>query len=256
MGTFFVLVVPTVWYKVPAFILLCFGIAYFIWLSHWTSHLSKLFRGVIVTIALVLLNVGLLPQFIEQWRLEHIRPELSFDASAPGIAYPSGDHYGIKWSAGFAEVRLTVVSKDKLPIQNLDLSIGPTDKKDAIGGMAQTDSETEGCVVRRPIAALSIPPLILRGKDGSRANISPYMGDMMNKIWPFRDHYDLLCERIEVGETIPLVIAAISPNTKGGVSAPPAQLHIVGNYETIAAEGSKIVPVDQIVTVSTLRPWR
>lgn len=254
VGTFFVLVVPTVWYKMPAFVLLCFGFAYFLWLSHWTYRLSKLVRGGIVAIVLVLLNTEFLPQFVRQWRLEHIRSELSFNASAPGIAYPSGDHYGIQWSPDFAEVRLTVSSKSKFPIQNLDLSIGLTNNENLIGGIAQTNPDPEGCVVRRPIIAL--PPMVFRGDDGSRANVAPFTGDMLNKSWPFRDHYDLLCQRIEAGDAIPLVIASLSRNGGRDMSAPPAQLHIFGNYETIAAEGSKIVPVDQIVNVSTLPPWR
>jgi hypothetical protein len=255
VGTFFVLVVPTVWYKAPALLLLCFGFAYFIQLSHWTYHLKKSWRVAIIAVFLVALNVGAIPQFIEQWRIEHIRAELAFTASAPGVAYPDGDHYGIKWSKGFAEVRLTVTSKAGFPIQNLNLSVWTADKGDAIAGMAQSDPEPQGCVVRRP-RGLDLPPLVLRGIDGGRADVSPYMNDMMNANFPLRDHYDLLCQRILAGESIPLVIATLTARRNGDASFPPLHIHVKGDYETTAAEGSKRVTVDELVPISTLPPWK
>jgi hypothetical protein len=256
VGTIFVLVVPTVWYKVPAFALVCFGIAYFIWLSHWTYQLKKITRTIFIIATIAPLNVGVIPQFIEQWHAEHLRSELSFNAEAPGIAYPDGDHYGIKWAKVDAEIRLNVTSQAKFPIQNLSLSIWMTAKGDAIVGMAQSDPEPEGCVIRRPREQSFIPPVILRGEDGSRANISPFMNDMMSKTWPLRDHYDLLCQRILAGESIPLVIGTLTQNMRGNMSVPPSQFHIKGDYETTAAEGSKRVSVDKLVPVSALPPWK
>jgi hypothetical protein len=181
--------------------------------------------------------------------------ELVFNASAPGVSYPDGDHYGIKWSKGFAEIRLTVASKAQFPIQNLNLSARMMDKAGLIGGMAQSDPEPQGCVVRRP-RQVAMPPFVLNGIDGSRADISPFMSDMMNANWPFRDHYDLSCERILAGESVPLVMGTISPPKNGGPSTPPSQIHITGDYETTPAEGSKRVPVDEIVTVSSPQPWK
>jgi hypothetical protein len=256
MGTFFVLIVPTVWYKVPAFLLLCFGCVYFIWLSHWTYRLGKSLRVTIIVIILAFLSAGVVPQFVEQWRVENMRSELAFDANIPGIAYPDGDHYGIKWSISFVEVRLTVTSKAKFPIQNLDLSIFPTNKSGTLAGMTQTDPEPEGCVARRPRKQLHLPPIVLLGNDGSRADVSPFMSDGMNANWPMRDHYDVLCQRILAGESISLIMAVLPQNRNEGAAIPSSQLHIKGDYETTAAEGSKRVSVDEIVTISTLPRWK
>jgi hypothetical protein len=188
--------------------------------------------------------------------MEHMHSELRFSASIPGIAYPDGDHYGIKWSKSFVEVRLIIASTEKFPIQNLDLSIWPTNKPGALAGMAQTDQEPQGCVVRRPREELSISSLVLRGTDGSRADISPFMNDMMNANWPIREHYDLLCQRILAGESISLVVAALPLNGNEGTTIPSSQLHIKGDYETTAAEGSKRVSVDDMVTISMLPRWK
>jgi hypothetical protein len=255
MGIFFVLIVPTVWHKIPAFVMVCFGFAYLVWLSHWTYRLSKFWRGAIIVVSLALLNIAVVPQFIEQWRTEYMRSELTFDARAPGLAYPDGDHYGIKWFKSFSEVRLTINSKAKFPIQNLNLSIWTVDKGDSIGGMAQAETEPQGCAVRRP-RGIEFPQVVLLGQDGSKADISPFMNDQMNTGFPIRDHYDILCQRILAGEKIPLVIATITSKQMGEMSVPPLHVHIKGDYETTAAEGSKRVPVDEIVTVSTLPRWK
>jgi len=249
MGTLFVLIVPTVWYKVPAFLLLCFGSAYLIWASSLTCGLKSFWRKIIIAVVLVGLNVGVVPQFVAEWRTEHMHSELTFDASAPGLAYPDGDHYGIKWHKEFAEVRLTVTSKAQFPIQNVNLSIWTVDKTDTLAGMAQSESEPQGCVVRRPRGP-SLPPLVLRGNDGSNADITPSISDMVNANWPLRDHYDLLCQRVLAGESITLVIAALMQKQNGGISLPPLFVHVKGNYETAATEGSKRVEVDEVLPVS------
>jgi hypothetical protein len=256
MGTLFVLIVPTVWYKVPAFALLCFGITYFIWLSHWTYRLKTVIRVLTVVFVIAPLNVAVLPQFVEQWHAEHLRSELSFDAQAPGIAYPDGDHDGIKWNKAYAEIRLNVASRAKVPIQNLNLSVWVTAKGEVIAGMVQSDSEPEGCVIRRPRLEALIPSLVFRGDDGSRADLSPLMNETMSKSWPFRDHYDLLCQRILAGEKVPLVLGTSSQNMKGSMSIPPSQFHIKGDYEMTLAEGGKRVHVDELVSISTLPPWK
>jgi hypothetical protein len=256
VGTIFVLIVPTVWYKVTAFALVCFGFGYFTWLSHWTYRIRGIWKVGIIVGIVVLLGVGALPQFVAQWRMEHIRSELKFNASIPGIAYPDGDHFGIKWSKSFVEVRLSVTSEEKFPIQNLDLSVWPINQPVALAGMAQTDSEPQGCVVRRPREHMRFPSVILRGQDGGRADVSPYMNDRMNEIWLIRDHYDLLCQRILAGESIPLVMAGLPSNGQEGATIASSQLHIKGDYETTAAEGSKRVSVDEIVSISTLPRWK
>jgi hypothetical protein len=256
MGTLFVLIVPTVWYKVPAFALLCFGTAYFIWLSHWTYQLKKISRMVIVMVVITSLSIAVIPQFIEQWHAEHLRSELSFDAEAPGIAYPDGDHDGIKWNKAYAEIRLNVTSRSKYPVQNLNLSVWVTAKDEVIAGMVQSDPEPEGCVIRRPRVESLVPPLILRGDDGSRADVSPLMNETMSKAWPLRDHYDLLCQRILAGESVALVVGTASQSMKGSMSVPPSQFHIKGDYEMTPAEGGKRVSVDEFVSVSSLPPWK
>lgn len=255
VGIFLALIVPTVWEKVPAFALVCLGAVYLIWLSHWTYHLKVWERRIIAAVVVALLIIGAVPQFREQWRMEHMRSELAFNASAPGVAYPDGDHYGIKWFRGFAEVRLTVTSKAQFPIQSLNLSIWPAAKADAIAGMAQVDQEPQGCVIRRPREQL-IPSTVLRGQDGSTADIAPFMNDQLNAVSTIRNHYDLLCQRILAGESIPLVIASLTLKTNGDMVIPPTQLHVIGDYETTAAEGSKRVPVDETVPISALQPWK
>lgn len=193
---------------------------------------------------------------MKQWRTEHLRSELTFKGSAPGLEYPDGDHYGIKWSKAFSEVRFTVASGAAFPIQNLSLSIGTEDNGDAITGMALSDNEPEGCVIRRPREGLGLPPVVFRGIDGSRADISPFMNDEMSKTSPFRNHYDLLCQRILAGETIALVIGSITPKQNGNMSVPPSRLHVKGEYETTPAEGSKRIPVNEFIPVYTLPPWK
>jgi len=253
VGTFFVLIVPTVWHKVSAFILLCFGFGYFIWLSHWTSNLNKKWRIAIIIAILVVLNIGVIPQFVEQWRIEHIRSELAFNASIPGIGYPDGDHYGIKWSKDFVEVRLTIASKDKFPIQNMNLSVWLT--PGLLAGIAQADSEPSGCVVRRPRIQLPLS-VLYRAADGGKINVAPLASDMLNASSPLRDHYDLLCQRILLEESIPLVIAGLQQTGKEGAVLPFSKIHITGSYETIASEGSKLVHVDEVVAISTLPRWK
>jgi hypothetical protein len=250
VGTFFVLIVPTVWYKAPALALLCFGIAYCVWLSHWTHRFSKCARIPMILVLLGIVNLIAIPQFIEQWHMEHIRSELAFEGNAPGIAYPDGDHYGIQWAKAEAEVRIIVTSNAQFPIQNLTLSVWMPDKT-SLAGMAQSDSEPQGCVIRKP-RGQSFPPFILRGNDGSRADVSPIMSDMMRESSPLRDHYDLLCQRILAGESIHLVLATLTPKP----TVAPAQIHVKGGYETTAAEGSKRVPVDETVAVSMLPHWQ
>ncbi len=115
VGTFLALVVPTVWQKVPGLLLMCFGFAYFVWFSQITHRLNKWLRFAIIVVILSGINYTVVPQLIDQWRTDHMQSELAFNANAPGIAYPDGDHYGIKWSKGFAEVRLTAISKGTIP---------------------------------------------------------------------------------------------------------------------------------------------
>lgn len=256
MGTYFVLILPPVWSKVPAFVMVCLGFGYFIWFSHLTYHLRTSRRMAGIVAIIVLLGAVAIPQFVEQWHMEHMRSELGFNASIPGIAYPDGDHYGIKWFKTFVEVRLNVASKEKFPIQNLYLSVWPINKAGALAGMAQTDPEPQGCVVRAPRDQLNFGPVVVRGIDGSRADISPFMNDMMNKNWSIRDHYDLLCQRILAGESIPLIMAVLLLNGNGDAKIPSSQFHIKGDYETTAAEGSKRIPVDETVNISTLPPWK
>jgi hypothetical protein len=255
VGTFLAVVVPTVWQKVPGLILMCFGFAYFIWFSQITHGLNKSLRLVVIVVILGGINYAVVPQLVDQWRTDHMRSELAFNANAPGIGYPDGDHYGIKWSKNLAEIRLTVTSKARFPIQNLNLSVWMMDKGDAIVGMAQTDPEPQGCVVRRP-RGKDLPPLVLRGQDGSRADISDFMNDQMNALIPFRDHYDLLCQRILADEAVPLVIGALTQEKNGDMSVAPPDIHIKGDYETTAAEGSKRVPVDETVSIATLPRWK
>ena len=82
------------------------------------------------------------------------------------------------------------------------------------------------------------------------------MNDLMNKNMFFRDHYDLLCQRILAGESIPLVVGVLTQNKNGEMSVPPRQFHIKGYYETTAAEGSKRVPVDEFINITTLARWK
>jgi hypothetical protein len=255
VGTFFVIFVPTIWYKLPVFVLLCFGFAYLIWLSHWTYRFTKFWRVVIDALVLLVLNFAMVPQLIEQWHIEHLRSELTFKASAPGLAYPDGDHYGIDWSKDFAEVRLTVTSKAPFPIQNLNLSVWTT-STDAIAGMTQSDKEPQGCVIRRPREQGGFSSIIFRANDGSRLDIAPFMNDMMNEHWPIRDHYDLLCQRILEGESVPLVIATITQKRNGSMFVPPSHFHVTGDYEMTPSEGSKRISVNEVVPISMLPPWK
>ncbi len=78
VGIFLALIVPTVWEKVPAFALVCLGAVYLIWLSHWTYHLKVWERRIIAAVVVALLIIGAVPQFREQWRMEHMRSELAF----------------------------------------------------------------------------------------------------------------------------------------------------------------------------------
>ena len=260
VGTLFVLIVPTVWYKVPAFVLMCLGFAYFIWLSHWSHRLKMGWKIFIIVATLGIINYEVIPQFAEQWRLEHLRSELVFTASAPGNYYPDGDHYGIQWGKEFAEVRLTVKSKTQFPIQNLNLSVRVPDQESQIGGMALADQESRGCAIRRP--RLEAPSMIVRLGDGRQVDITSEAGDKLDKVFFMRDHYDLLCERISEGESIPLVIATVVEKTSasgsrvplgiGDISKAPDQMHVTGGYEMSTTQGNKRIPVDEVVTVFKL----
>lgn len=245
VGIVFAIIVPAVWYKAAALVIVCIGVIYLISLSSWTHDFKKSTRLILIAVILIALNIAAIPQLVKQWRLDHMRSELTFDASLPGLGYPDGDHYGINWKQSYSEVRLTVTSKAEFPIQNLNLSISATDQGPLLAGMAQTDSEPQGCAIIRP--RFKTPPLILRGTNGSRVDVSPYTSDVDNAAMPLRSHYDILCQRIEAGESIPLVIGLLSP---------PSAIHIAGEYETTAIDGSKRVPVDEVVSVSRLKPWR
>jgi hypothetical protein len=82
------------------------------------------------------------------------------------------------------------------------------------------------------------------------------MSDQMDKIQPVRDHYDLLCQRILAGESIPIVVAIITPLNGGVISVAPPTVHVVGDYETTAAEDSKRVSVDETVPISRPLPLK
>jgi hypothetical protein len=82
------------------------------------------------------------------------------------------------------------------------------------------------------------------------------MNDMMNANWPIRDHYDILCQRILEGESIPLIMAGLPQDGKEGATIPSSQIHIKGDYETIASQGSKLISVDQVVSISMLPRWK
>lgn len=255
LGLFFVLIVPTFWYKVPAIALLCFGSIYFIWLSHWTYRLAEAWRLLVTGATLIIISGAVVPQLIRQWRIEHIRSELFLDAKAPGLSYPAGDRYGIKWSKEFVEVRLTISSHAMYPIQNVNLSIEAKGKNEVIAGMGQIEEDPQGCVVRRPRwdEDFKIPSIIFRGGDGSRVDLSPDLSDDINKTRPFRSHYDVLCQRLLASESVPLVIGFLPK--KADCATPPHQLHVSGSYETTVIEGSKRVSVDNVVTVTSLSRW-
>lgn len=248
VGLFFVLVVPTVWIKVPAFLLLCACSVYLIWLSHWTYKKNNHLKIVVALAVMATMGLVAVPQFVTQWQAEHMRSQLVFTASAPGVAYPEGDRHGIKWLKTFSELRLVITSNAPFPIQNLNLSVWGTDKPKALAGMALTD-DLEGCVTRAPRMG-GIPPFVLRGVDGSRADISPEFNDEINKSWKIRDHYDLLCQRILAKEPVAVIIAALP------VEGSSSRLRIEGDYETTPTEVSKRVHFDEVVNVSDLKPWK
>jgi len=141
VGTMFVILVPTVWYKVAAFALVCFALAYFICLSHWTCQSKIWIRVLLIALVLSVVAACVVPQLVAQWRIEHMHSELKFEGTAPNLGFPDGDHNGIKWSKEFSEVRLTIKSGSTAPIQNLNLSVSVMEKGEAIVGMTQTDQE-------------------------------------------------------------------------------------------------------------------
>jgi hypothetical protein len=255
MGILFVIIVPTIWVKAPAFLLVCFGTGYLIWLSHWTYHIRRAVRFIAIVVIVSILCAGVIPQLVAQWHLEHLRSQLKFEGSAPGVSYPDGDHYGISWSKTYAEVRLTIKSGSPTPIQNLNISMAVMDKGFGIAGMVQSEPELGGCAVRRPRENL-IAQMLIKGADGSRADIAPFMNDEMNKMPMPRDHYDLLCERVLANDSIPLVIATTAQKLEEDTFLPPPRFHITGDYETPATEGSKRVMVDEIVNISRPQPWK
>jgi len=250
VGTFFVLIVPTVWQKVPALLLMCFGSAYFIWLSHWTHPSTKRVRCVIIIPVLVLINICVIPQLVEQWRMEHMRSELKFDASATGIGIPEGEYHGIKWRKDFSDIRLVIASDAKFPIQNLNLSIGRIGKDESIAGIAQTDTEPQRCGIGSPSEQI-FPPMLIKGLDGSTGYVSPLFNDALNKLDPFRDHYDVSCERITAGGSVALIIATYGKKA----DTPPSSLHIFGSYDTTEGGGKHLL-VDEIVSISKPPRWK
>lgn len=253
VGTLFILITPSVWQKVPALLLLCFGYAYFIWLSHWTHGLGKIRASVIVA-GVALMGWWVVPQLLEQWHVEHMRSELTFEANLPGVGSTDGNYYGLKWSKDLVDARLKVISEAKFPIQNLRLEVWPVNKPGEVLGMAQVDQDRLGCVIRKPRKDY-FPPTVFREKDGSRIDVAPFANDTMNSLSMARDHYDLLCDRIQPEESIPLVLG-ILPQYTGRQSIPSSEFHIKGEYETTASEGNKRIPVDEIVPISTLPSWK
>jgi hypothetical protein len=81
------------------------------------------------------------------------------------------------------------------------------------------------------------------------------MNDQMSELVPIRDHYDILCQRILGGESIPLIVAVLPQNGLNQM-IPFSTFRIKGNYETTAAEGSKRIDVNEIVSISMLPPWK
>jgi hypothetical protein len=204
---------------------------------------------------LLALNLFLIPQFVEQWHFEHLRSELKSDASATNLIYPDGDRFGIKWLKSFAEARLSITSEAHFPIQNVNLSIWAIDKGDQIAGMAQLPgNEIDGCVIRRPRLEM-LPKLVVRGANGSRADLSPLVNDGMNE-GQLRDHYDVLCQRVGAGESVKLLLATLTLRKDGDATLAPDRLRITGDYETTPSEGSKRVRVDETIAVPRPQRWK
>ena len=254
VGLAFTVLPRIFWVNAAGPLVLCAVFSYFVWNSLWTAAYGTAKKASIIGVIFCVFVYAAAPRLLEQWRIEHMRSELAFNAKLPGIAYPSGEHYGIKWYKEYVEVRLTIASQAKEPIRDLSLTISTADTPGMLADMVQADPEPEGCVISRPRLP-TLPPILMRGADGSRADLSPFMSDQMNKTNPLRDHYDILCRLISAGQSVPLLIAAL-PKSAGEQAVPFSELHIMGDYETTTTEGSKMISVDESVPVSELAPWR
>jgi hypothetical protein len=255
LGIFFLLVVPTVWYKAPALLLLCVGFVYLAWFSFITYGLSVRWRAAIGLLGLGFINLCVIPQLVAQWRLEHLKSEMTFSASFPNVYFEQKVVHGIPWQYRYAELHLDVTSDPRFPSQDFFLSVGSEDQTDLFEGMAQIGDEPSGCVPTRPLRRASSLHTLYGIKGGGWADLSRDINDIMNDAIPDRDHWNLTCiNRINAGSKIYLVLAATTRNEISGVSSPPKALHVWGNYETSPVEGNKIVYFDAIVPVTTPPP--
>lgn len=75
VGALLVLLHIDVIFKALGIILLCLGFVWFVRISHWTHKWSRKKQIMLSAIAVTVLCTVSLPQFIAQWRTEHLRPE-------------------------------------------------------------------------------------------------------------------------------------------------------------------------------------
>jgi hypothetical protein len=180
------------------------------------------------------------------WPHKVEKAELSLSALATNIGYQEKANVaGIEWNKEYADVRIVIKSHYRYPMLNLDVTVQTMEPNELFEAMAQTSS-ISGVEFHNPPPPIEFPDIKILGKNGERGSVKPDFDEAMAKMWKSGTWYRIYCPRLEPDDKLTITAVTWKPNAPG---IAPLRLKMTGNYETIPSEGSKRIPIEQIVEV-------
>lgn len=171
---------------------------------------------------------------------------LSIDALATNITYKAGTRLGdVEWRNGFTDIRLTLENISGSPIQNLSLTVQVVDSDGVLFDMGQMGN-IPGVEFHAP--AMPNMSVQLVGKDGQASTVTTRdmwaLASKGKKMPSLGREYRLFCPRL-IPKT-PLILVVATGSNKRELTN---NLRLVGSYELMPSAGSKLVSIDDTISV-------
>ena len=176
------------------------------------------------------------------------KSKLVFNGLATNMTHAKGDSFaGIKWEEEFTELRLSIFNRNKTSIQNVDLIVQVLDAPnlpDVIWDMGQL-TDIPGVELKPPSPDFD-HIVSLKTGDGTVVHLSLHdmwsQAGMKNPL--FSDHWNMTCRMLPTQTEVRLVLATGKKTDRIATS-----IHVLGTYELMPGEGSRIVQVNSMVPI-------
>jgi hypothetical protein len=158
-------------------------------------------------------------------------------------AHPDGDNFGgIVWDGRFHDVRIVINNGNNYPAKDLDLTVHVNSETQTLAGFGQLTTLSNCNFNAVPFAPDF--PLTLRGKDGTKATLSPRdYGQELTRHYGVE--WKMFCSVVPSGFEMRLALAAIQ-NADGTV---PEKITLSGSYEATSRNVNETISVDEVLSL-------